>query len=318
MSSDEHQWFATPIIKVTKEESPEVEIRHQQDYNRKSKNAYYPYPSSKPILPGRKRSYGNTNKSQPLRPSPNLATYRAWPAYRQAIANRDCNAELKLTQVRAEYEQKREIDNTQVAALTAELNLAISNYRLKSDISTHNIDIQRRHRELDKRALILDERTDRLEAQTARSHTNQQMVNWRDRITQPIEGVDSDQQDRLSRVFIQLADIVKHECHLGSPVLAFRMHRRIAPFLHLLSFSLSVPHPSVSTIVPHLTAVHYYTSRIYEIQDLLYDDERPQFHPIGGPYENCVWTFNPRHGVNYDSDADLVFEMDSDLSFENE
>jgi hypothetical protein len=261
----------------------------------KSLHSNRPYPPRSPILPPRKRDREGLDKTSPLRPSKNVASYRAWPAFRQAIADRERNATARVDAIHAECQTKREEEAATTTHLAAELNRAIANYRADSDFVIQTGNMQYQRQALDDRAKSLDERVHRIERQEHVHSQGQQLVmNWRDRLIQTDHNTPPSQVDRLSRVYIQLTDLLKCECNLGSPVFAFQLHRRISPALLQLTTALAEPDVSVSTIIADESAVLYYKLFVQELQSQLYDDEWSRFKDTFAPFESQIIHSNPR------------------------
>jgi hypothetical protein len=233
-------------------------------------------------------SYGSSN-----RPNQQPLSYRAWPSYRQAIADRERNLNDKLDAMRAEYDRKRSEDAVQTTALAAQLNRAISNYRLESDFITKAAKVQIRQEDLDERATALDKRMKAIEAkELSLVHDQQTVSDWRDHNIQDTPGYYPSQSDRISRIYIQLTDVLKSERNITSPYAAFVLHRLIAPSLFRLTRDLTASYPAITASD---NAISYYSLYVRELQHQLYTDEWDDFKHISSPYESPHATFSPRY-----------------------
>jgi hypothetical protein len=268
-----------------------------------------PYSPRDPILPPRPQPYSLRNPILPPRPKANRGnvpavprpqkhqpSYRAWPAYRQAIADRERNAKEEIAAVRAEYIEQRNDEINRTATIIDQLNDAIAAYRDQCDGATQRDNVQRRQEDLDGRAKALDRRIKYVEDQEHRLTLDQQLAtNWRDTLLQETIGCAPTQSQRLSRVFIQLTDILKAEGNFTTPLLAFELHRRIAPALHQLTLSLGQPDDEMAIrITPDDAAVKYYALHVRRLQHALYDDEWEALHDVDTPYETDFESHNPR------------------------
>jgi hypothetical protein len=281
-------------------DSPPSETLYQRYRNPTFNTTHYPYAPRTPILPSRKNTRTNSDKSSPLRPNKNSNSYRAWPAYRQAIADRDQNAASKLKEIQDEHEKERKVDNEQISYLTQRLNRAITHFQVSSNFLSRSDQLTVYQTNLDERAQQLDERAERIEGRTTCLHDKQNMDNWRDHVMLDAHGTNPDQAERLSRVFVQLTEILRHECNLSSPFFAFQLHRRMAKPLFKLMTALATPDNSSNMVVATDSAIRYYKLFVRELQELLYDDERSQFESTYAPFETDNVPQNPRPLPPYD------------------
>ncbi|KAF9508761.1 hypothetical protein BS47DRAFT_1397550 [Hydnum rufescens UP504] len=74
------------------------------------------------------------------------------------------------------------------------------------------------------------------------------------------------QVDHLAHIFIQAADIIQQEHHMGTPYSAFILHQHIAPALSQLWASLSTLHDMAPAIVTDDHTSTYYMVHVQDIQ----------------------------------------------------
>jgi hypothetical protein len=240
------------------------------------------------------------------RPNKKSNSYRAWPSYRQSIADRERNAEAKINAIRAEYQQKTAATSAQVSHLVSQLNRAIHSNHFEQNFLTQTATVQSREALLDDRAIHLDERTRYIERRT--HHIERQALatsHWRDEIMLDNPRLHSDQADRVGRVLVQLADILKAEHVLSNPCYAFMLHRRISPTIQQLLNCLSEPHNQITSVRPNKVALAYYTSYVRELQYLLTEDEWDDFKTFECVFEDPNMVPNPKQRATinmYDSD----------------
>ncbi|KAF9503511.1 hypothetical protein BS47DRAFT_1402337 [Hydnum rufescens UP504] len=231
---------------------------------------------SPPHPPRAPRNFHKRPISVP-RPGKNSNSYRAWPSYRQAIIDRERNAlKNQLSRTIANH-------NLQMDSLTPPLSL------LSATLHQREADLNTKSDVLNKRDLKL-------------LRDEYYVSAWRDRLLYPSTYLHTSQVDRLARIFIQAADIIRQEHRMGTPYSAFILHRRIAPALSQLSASLSTSHDMAPAIVTDDRASTYYTVRVRDIQYDLRNNEWDEFKDTTTEFELKELPSNP--GIEIVSDDD--------------
>jgi hypothetical protein len=193
----------------------------------------------------------------------------------------------------------------QTTHLVDQLNQAIANYTFQADYLSQSDIVQRREKDLDSRAKELDDRVRFVEQQEERLRHDQQIAtNWHDDLLQDGIMRKPAQSDRLSRVYIQLTDILKAEANLTGPHRAFLLHRLIAPSLDQLTTALANNNDELATIIPAPSAVSYYTLYVRHLQSKLYDDEWEAYRLTRVPFETKFTSNNPRPRSDISEDDD--------------
>ncbi|KAF9507544.1 hypothetical protein BS47DRAFT_1398548 [Hydnum rufescens UP504] len=235
------------------------------------------------------------------RPGKNSNSYRAWPSYRQAIIDRERNAAQKLEEVRKNYEIQRSEDIKRHADLLDQLSRTIANHNLQMDSLTPPLSLL--SATLHQREADLNTKSDVLNKHDLKLLCDEYYVSaWRDRLLYPSTYLHTSQVDRLARIFIQAADIIRQEHRMGTPYSAFILHRRIAPALSQLSASLSTSHDMAPAIVTDDRASTYYTVRVRDIQYDLRNNEWDEFKDTTTEFELKELPSNP--GIEIVSDDD--------------
>ncbi|KAF9503699.1 hypothetical protein BS47DRAFT_1402164 [Hydnum rufescens UP504] len=191
------------------------------------------------------------------------------------------------------YEDKRNEDVKQHADLLDQLSRTVANHNMQIDslmppLALLSSTLHQREADLETRSKILDNRDTKL------AHDEECVANWRDRLLYPSAYHHVSQTDRLSRIFIQAADIIRQHHRLDTPSSAFALHRCIAPAISQLASSLRETDESFLTIVPNDRAVLYYTRHVRDIQYDLRDNEWAEFKKNPAtPYELADLPSNP-------------------------
>ncbi|KAF9510187.1 hypothetical protein BS47DRAFT_1396186 [Hydnum rufescens UP504] len=222
---------------------------------------------SPPHPPRAPRNFHKRPISVP-RPGKNSNSYRAWPSYRQAIIDRERNAAQKLEEVRKNYEIQRSEDIKRHADLLDQLSRTIANHNLQMDSLTPRSDLNTKSDVLNKRDLKL-------------LRDEYYVSAWRDRLLYPSTYLHTSQVDRLARIFIQAADIIRQEHPIG------------------LTFHLARHGPA---IVTDDRASTYYTVRVRDIQYDLRNNEWDEFKDTTTEFELKELPSNP--GIEIVSDDD--------------
>jgi len=292
-----------------------AEILYAHSVDPEANPLYDPYPESPRSrkLRARKRTTPFSS-AELIRPNKKSNSYRAWPSYRQAVADRERNAVAKLNALRVEYEEKRHEELARTRILVLSLNRAITKNHEEQGFFRSTANMHHQQGELDDRALRLDERARRFDhKETLADRNSQAVINWRDSAMLDAPDHATGQADRLGRVYIQLADILKTECGLSTPFFAFQLHRRITPTLVQLAAFLAEPHDSICSIVASPAAVNYYGSYVRELQYLLYDDEWAQLSDFHVDFEDKLLPSNPKiRPYRFDFDPAILASSSED------
>ncbi|KAF9517155.1 hypothetical protein BS47DRAFT_1390207 [Hydnum rufescens UP504] len=126
---------------------------------------------------------------------------------------------------------------------------------------------------------------------------------WQDCLLYPSTYLHTSQVDHLTCIFIQAADIISQEHHMGTPYSTFILHQCIAPALSQLSASLSTSHNMAPTIVTNDCASTYYTVHIRDIQYNLRNNEWDKFKDTTTKFELKELPSNPRIEIVLDNNS---------------
>lgn len=187
--------------------------------------------------------------------------YRAYPAFKQAMTDRDRNHREEVESLRSEYQEKRDEDVKDVIGLMKLLLKALDDQDKRSD-------------ENERMAKLLQQIFEKVIQQSVDLQwRNEEAIRLHERAATFSRCQEASPSDKLSRIVTLAADLVKQEGEILTALNAMHLHRRMVPFLNDLIRELSIPGQSYAPVNPDPSALKYYENIVHETQRKLYDHE---------------------------------------------